>query len=78
VVLLSAQVECAGRNDVLVRRPDGGIQRDSIAQTDLVFVLDKVELTGARYRGTVLGDTLRQVRARIAETLGLAGTPVAG
>ena len=72
VVLLSAQTEYAYRHDVLIRRPDGGIERDSIAQTDLVFVVEKVELTADRLRGTVMADTLRQVRAKLAETLGIS------
>ena len=72
VVLLSAQTEYAYRHDILIRRPDGGIERDSIAQTDLVFVVEKVELTADRLRGTVMADTLRQVRAKLAETLGIS------
>lgn len=71
VVLCSAQVQYLGRHDVLVKRPDGGLQRDSIAQTDQMFVMLKAELTGDRHRGTLLADTLRQLRAKVAETLGL-------
>jgi hypothetical protein len=73
LVVLSAQVEYQYRHDVLIRRPDGGIARDSIAQTDLVFPILKDELTDARFKDVVLRDTLRQVRAKLSETLGLAG-----
>lgn len=38
-VLLGAKTEYAYRHDVLIRKPDGGLARDSIAQTDLVFVV---------------------------------------
>lgn len=72
VILLSAQTQYAHRHDVLIRRPDGGITRDSIAQTDLVFIVEKVELADDRARGTVMADTLRQVRAKLAETLGMS------
>ncbi len=72
VVLLSAQTQYAHRHDVLIRRPDGGIVRDSIAQTDLVFIIEKVELADDRARGTVMSDTLRQVRVKLAETLGIS------
>lgn len=71
-VLLSAQTEYWHRHDVLIRRPDGGIVRDSIAQTDVLFIVMKVELTTDRQRGTVMADTLRQVRAKLAETLGIS------
>lgn len=71
VVLLSARTEYAYRHDVLIRRPDGGLARDSIAQTDLVFVIEKVELMPECYKGTVMADTLRQVRAKLSETLGM-------
>lgn len=73
VVLCSAQLEYAGRHDVVVREHDGGMARNSIAQTDLVFVVLKDELTDERYRGTVLKDTLIQIRARLADSLGFAG-----
>ena len=67
-------VEYAGRHDVLVIRPDGGVQRDSIAQVDLLFTLLKQDLTTDRYRGTLMSDTLRQIRAKLADTLGVAGS----
>jgi hypothetical protein len=35
-------------------------------------VVEKVELTADRLRGTVMADTLRQVRAKLAETLGIS------
>ena len=70
VVLCSSQIEYQGRHDVLVRRPDGGLRTDSIAQTDLVFVVAKAELVEERARGTLMADTLRQVRAKLGETLG--------
>jgi hypothetical protein len=73
VVLLSAQIEYQSRHDVLIRRPDGGIERDSIAQTDLVFPVLKSELTDERHRGIVLRDTLRQVRAQLSNSLGISG-----
>ena len=50
-VLFSAQTHYAGRHDVLVQRPDGGLERDSIAQTDLIFTIAKYELTDDRHRG---------------------------
>jgi hypothetical protein len=70
VVLLSSQVEWQGRHDVLIKRPDGGLRSDSIAQTDLVFAVDKRDLTDDRHRGAVMTDTLRQVRAKLGEGLG--------
>lgn len=73
VVLLSAQPEYGGRHDVFIPRPVGGLERDSIAQTDLVFVILKSELSDERYRGKILADTLIQVRAKLSETLGFAG-----
>jgi hypothetical protein len=52
---------------VVVLPPIGGVRRPSIAQTDIVITVDKRELSGpmngARYRGTVLADTLRQIKA---------------
>ena len=72
VVLLSAKIEYAYRHDVLIRQPDGGLTRDSIAQTDLVFVVEKAELMPDRHRGRVMADTLRQVRAKLSETLGMS------
>ncbi len=77
VVLLSAQPEYGGRHDVFIPRPVGGLERDSIAQTDLVFVILKSELTDDRYRGKILSDTLVQVRAKLSETLGFAGPATA-
>jgi len=70
VVLCSSQTEYQGRHDVFVRRPDGGLRTDSIAQTDLVFVIAKADLTDERARGTLMADTLRQIRAKLGETLG--------
>jgi len=72
-VLCSAQTEYADRHDVHVRQGDGGLSRTSIAQTDLVFAILKDELAEDRYRGTVLRDTLGQIRARLADALGFAG-----
>ena len=72
--LCSAQVEYSGRHDVLVRRSDGGLLRDSIVQTDLLFVLNKTALTDDRDRGVLMADTLRQIRAKISDTLGISGT----
>jgi hypothetical protein len=74
-VLLSAKTEYQSRHDVFIRRPDGGVARDCIAQTDLVFPILKDELTDERFRGTVLRDTLRQVRAQLANSLGISGEP---
>jgi hypothetical protein len=76
VVLLSAQTDYQGRHDVLIRRPDGGVERDSIAQTDLVLTILRDQLSDDRFRGIVLRDTLRQVRAKLAETLGLSGDEI--
>lgn len=73
VVLCSAQMEYAGRHDVMVREHDGGMARNSIAQTDFVFVVMKDALGDERYRGTALKDTLIQIRARLADSLGFAG-----
>lgn len=75
VVLLSAKTEYQGRHDVLVKRPDGGVERDSIAQTDLAFPVLKDELTDRRYKGVIMRDTLRQVRAHLANGLGISGEP---
>jgi mRNA-degrading endonuclease toxin of MazEF toxin-antitoxin module len=74
VILCSAKTEYQGRHDVLVQAKDGGMERRSIAQTDLVFVVLKDELTNDRYRGTVLKDTLVQIRARLADSLGFPGS----
>jgi mRNA-degrading endonuclease toxin of MazEF toxin-antitoxin module len=73
VVLCSAKIEYAGRHDVVLRAPDGGLGRDSIAQTDLVFVVLKSELTDDRFRGILLSDSLLQIRAKLSETLGFPG-----
>jgi hypothetical protein len=70
VVLLSAKTEYMGRHDVLIRRPDGGVERDSLAQTDIVLTLAKAELTDDWHRGVVMRDTLVRVRAKLSETLG--------
>ena len=70
VVLLSSQVEWQGRHDVLIKRPDGGLRTDSIAQTDMVFAVDKRDLLDDRHRGDIMTDTLRQVRAKLGESLG--------
>ena len=53
--------------------PTGGIQRDSIAQTDLALPILKDELTDERCRGVVLRDTLRQVRTQLGTSLGISG-----
>jgi hypothetical protein len=77
-VLLSAKTEYQSRHDVLIKHPDGGVERDSIAQTDLVLPILKAELTDERFRGVVLRDTLRQVRAKLADALGISGEQIAG
>ncbi len=71
VIIFSAQVQHAGRHDELVRAGDG-VQRDSIAQTDLVMFWPKDELTDDRWKGDVMQDTLTRVRARLANTIGIA------
>ncbi len=71
VIIFSAQVQYAGRHDELVRAGDG-VQRDSIAQTDLVMFWRKDELTDDRWMGDVMQDTLARVRARLANTIGIA------
>ena len=76
VVLLSAQTEYQDRHDVLIRRPAGGVERDSIAQTDLVLTVLRDQLSDDRFRGIVLRDTLRQIRAKLAETLGISGDEI--
>jgi hypothetical protein len=66
----SAQIEYAGPYDVLVIAPDGGVQRDSLAQSDIVITVDKRNLSGtngARYRGTLMADTLAQIRALLRQ-----------
>jgi mRNA-degrading endonuclease toxin of MazEF toxin-antitoxin module len=73
VVVCSAKVEYSGQHDVLLRAPDGGLERDSIAQTDLVFVVLKDELTDERFHGILMADTLLQIRAKLSETLGFPG-----
>ena len=76
VVLLSAKTEFQDRHDVLILRPDGGVQRDSIAQTDLIFTVLKDDLRDDRFRGTVLRDTIVRIRSRLADTLGYGGGAV--
>ncbi|MFI5040448.1 MAG: hypothetical protein ACHQNA_01145 [Acidimicrobiales bacterium] len=71
VIIFSAQVHHAGRHDELVRAGDG-VERDSIAQTDLVMFWPKSELTDARFMGDVMRDTLTRVRARLANTIGIS------
>jgi mRNA-degrading endonuclease toxin of MazEF toxin-antitoxin module len=71
VVIFSAQVQFAGRHDELVRAGDG-VRRDSIAQTDLVMFWPKEELSDDRWMGDVMQDTLTRVRARLANTVGIA------
>lgn len=71
VVVLSSQVEYGGRYDVEIVPPVGGVRETCIAQTDIVVPIHKDELrgprNGARYRGTVLTDTLRQVKAALRD-----------
>lgn len=67
-VLLSAQPEYAAEHDVLIFKGDG-VAKDSIAQADLIFTLAKEDLLAGRYRGTVLADTLKKVRAAVARFL---------
>lgn len=71
VVLLSGQVDHAGENDVMVYRGEGGVQRDSIAQGDIIFTIAKQDLPIEKWRGRVQTDTLIQVRAVLARVLGL-------
>jgi hypothetical protein len=67
VVLLSSRVDLISEKDVLVLPPDGGVEARCIAETDIVFTVDKRELSGPingpRYRGTLMADTFAQVRA---------------
>lgn len=73
-ILLSAKVEFAGPYDVLILSPDGGVERDCLAQTDILITIDKREISGAyggRYRGTVMADTLARVRALLRRRLDL-------
>ncbi len=72
VIVLSAKVEHAGRHDELIRAGDGGVQRDSIAQSDLVMFWSKDELLDERWKGDLMQDTLMRVRARLGNTLGIA------
>ena len=69
VVLLSEQVQYADEHDVLVLAGEG-VVRDSIAQTDVVFTVSKLDLDRARYRGRVQADTLLKVRAALGRLLG--------
>jgi len=66
-VLLSTRIDLAGPFDVVVLPPFGGVRRPSIAQTDIVVTIDKRDISGSingpRYRGTVLADTLLQIKA---------------
>ena len=66
-VLLSTRVDLAGPFDVVTLPPIGGVRRPSIAQTDIVVTVDKRDISGpvngSRYRGTVLADTIRQIKA---------------
>lgn len=78
VIILSAKVEHAGRHDELIRAGDGGVQRDSIAQTDLVLFWPKDELLDDRCKGELMLDTLIRVRARLANTLGIAEPKATG
>jgi mRNA-degrading endonuclease toxin of MazEF toxin-antitoxin module len=72
VVLLSAQPEMAGEDDVLILKGEGGVDQDSIAQPDIVFTLAKQDLPLTRWKGRVQQDTLIQVRAALARVVGLA------
>lgn len=74
MVVCSASTIYADRHDVLIRAPDGGILFDSIAQTDLVFVVSKRRLTDEADRGMLQADTLRQILVKIGETIGLSPT----
>lgn len=71
VVLLSAQVDQAGDNDVTVYRGEGGVERDSMAQGDVIVTLAKQDVPVQRWRGRVQTDTLIKVRAVIARVLQL-------
>jgi mRNA-degrading endonuclease toxin of MazEF toxin-antitoxin module len=73
VVVCSVSTIYADRHDVLIRAPDGGLLFDSIAQTDLVFVVSKRKLTDEAYRGTLQADTLRQILVKVGETVGVPG-----
>ena len=74
-VLLSSRVDLVGPFDVVVQPPVGGVRVPSIAQTDIVVTIDKRDisghLNGPRHRGTVLADTLLQVRALLRDRLAL-------
>jgi hypothetical protein len=71
-VLLSAQTQYLAEHDVVVIAPDGGVEQNSLAQTDIVITIDKRDITetfGGRYRGTVMADTLIQIRALLRARL---------
>jgi hypothetical protein len=75
VVLLSLRTDLIGPFDVIVLPPNGGVEGPSIAQTDVVLTVDKRDISGPtngpRYRGTVLEDTLVQIRALLRDRLDL-------
>jgi len=66
-VLLSCRVDLVGPFDVVILPPIGGVECQSIAQTDIVVTIDKRDISGpmngTRYRGSVLADLFRQFRA---------------
>jgi hypothetical protein len=75
VVLLSRRMDMCGPMDVPVLHPNGGVEVDSIAQSDIVLTIDRRSISGPtngpRYRGTVLDDTLLQLRSLLRERLAL-------
>jgi hypothetical protein len=75
VVLLSRRMDMCGPMDVPVLHPNGGVEADSIAQSDIVLTIDRRAISGPtngpRYRGTVLDDTFLQLRALLRERLSL-------
>jgi hypothetical protein len=73
-LLLSSRVDLGGPFDVEVLPPNGGVIVPCIAQSDIVITVDKREMSGvhgARFRGTVLIDTLALIRAYLRKRLQL-------
>jgi hypothetical protein len=58
----------------MVVHPDGGVSQDCIAETDIVVTIDKRDtsgpVNGSRYQGTVMRDTLGQIRALLRKRQG--------
>ena len=73
VVVLSAQVQNFwASHDVLLRKGDGGTDRDCIAEGDTIFPILKADLRTGALRGTVFTSSLGQIRVRIGSVIGLA------